>query len=312
VGLVGCGRWGALILRDLRLLGCRVTAVARSVESRRRAEAGGADVVLSVAALPQVDGVVVATTTFTHAEVIESLLDRRVPIFVEKPLCDVAADADRIAARAADRVFVMDKWRYQPGIRELARIAASHELGPVVGLRTFRLGWGNPHETSDSVWVLAPHDLSIALEVLGQVPSARSAVAEWAGGDLVGLVGICGDAPWHVLEISSRRRTNRRAVQLLCRDGIAELDDSHSTHVCVTRTPGGRGMAAPEIELREVPGEMPLLAELRVFVEHLAGGPPPRSAAAEGAAVVRVLTDLRQLAGVPDSTRSPTEGTATF
>jgi predicted dehydrogenase len=299
VGLIGCGRWGALILRDLQLLGCHVTVVARSIDSRRRAADGGADIVPSVGALPPVDGIVVATTTRTHAEVIDSILDRGVPVFVEKPLCDAAADADRIVERAADRVFVMDKWRYHPGVRELGRIAATQELGAVVGLRTFRLGWGNAHDESDSVWVLAPHDLSISLEVLGQVLPARAAVGEWAGDDLVGLVGVCGDSPWHVLEVSSRRRTNRRAVQLLCRGGIAELDDSYSTHLCITRGPTGRGKTAPEPERREVSGEMPLLAELRAFLQHLRGAAPPRSSAAEGATVVRVLSDLRRLAGVP-------------
>jgi Trk K+ transport system NAD-binding subunit len=34
VGLVGCGRWGRHILRDLVALGCEVHVVARSEESR--------------------------------------------------------------------------------------------------------------------------------------------------------------------------------------------------------------------------------------------------------------------------------------
>ncbi len=62
VGLVGCGNWGRHILRDLVALGCRTTVVARSQESRARAgEGGAAAVVQSVADLPAVAGVVVAT-----------------------------------------------------------------------------------------------------------------------------------------------------------------------------------------------------------------------------------------------------------
>jgi hypothetical protein len=41
-----------------------------------------------------------------------------------------------------------------------------------------------------------------------------------------------------------------------------------------------------------------LLRELRTFVEHLQGGPPPRSSAAEGALVVSAIADLRSLAGL--------------
>jgi hypothetical protein len=43
---------------------------------------------------------------------------------------------------------------------------------------------------------------------------------------------------------------------------------------------------------------MPLLLELQEFVRYLDGGPPPRSSYRDGAAIVRVLTDLRQLAGL--------------
>ena len=55
----------------------------------------------------------------------------------------------------------------------------------------------------------------------------------------------------------------------------------------------------PEPRPRSTPGEWPLLAELRAFVGHLEGGPPPRSSAADGAAGVRALAALRALAGLP-------------
>src|SRR5262245_44717467 len=69
VGLVGCGSWGVNVLRDLQALGCEVTVVARSAETRQRATVGGArSVVNDIAALGSVDGVIVATSTPTHAD----------------------------------------------------------------------------------------------------------------------------------------------------------------------------------------------------------------------------------------------------
>ena len=38
----------------------------------------------------------------------------------------------------------MDKWRYHPGVLELAAIARSERLGRVHGLSTTRVGWGHP------------------------------------------------------------------------------------------------------------------------------------------------------------------------
>ncbi|TMK26548.1 MAG: hypothetical protein E6G64_14425 [Actinobacteria bacterium] len=54
-------------------------------------------------------------------------------------------------------------------------------------------------------------------------------------------------------------------------------------------------------ETRPISTEFPLLRELRAFVEHLEGGPPPRSSAAEGAAEVAVVERLRQLAGLAEA-----------
>lgn len=305
IGLVGCGNWGQHILRDLVSLDCEVTVVARSEQSRARAAKGGArSVVARVDDLPDVDGVVVATTNATHAEIVESLLDRHVPVFVEKPFCEDRADADRLAHRAPDRIFVMDKWRYHPGIEMLGEIARSEELGPVLGIRTTRVGWGNPHLDTDGIWIFAPHDLSIALEVLGEVPRPRYALAHQVEGEPVGLYGLLGEDPWMVLEVSTRSPINRREIHLQCRDGVATLADGYSKHVQIMRDGAVSPRASVTPELREISTEMPLLRELRAFVAYLDSGPPPRSSASEGAAIVNAIADLRSLAGIVEVEKS--------
>jgi predicted dehydrogenase len=297
VGLVGCGGWGRHILRDLVALGCEVSVVARSEESRARAEEGGAaSIVGDVASLPRLDGVVVATPTATHAEVLEDVLPLGIPVFCEKALTDNPESAARLAEQAPDQLFVMDKWRYHPGVQELAAIARERRLGAVSGLRTVRVGWGNAHADVDMVWILAPHDLSIALEVLGIVPRAEAAAAQWLGDEATHLTALLqGDGWWHTFEVSARSPERTRRIELHCDGGVAALADGWDEHVTVFRD-GPDGMLEERIE---TPGELPLLAELRAFVEHLGGGPPPRSSAAEGAAIVAAIGELRRFAGEP-------------
>ena len=295
VGLVGCGRWGRNILRDLRELGCDVHVVARSPASVERAREGGARrIVDTVQDLAGVDGVVVATTTSTHAEVVERSLELDVPVFCEKPLCPDAAHASRLAALAPARLFVMDKWRYHPAVLALGAIAREGSLGAIHGLRTIRIGWGSEHDDVDAVWVLAPHDLAIALEILGELLPPRAAVAEAGARGRAGLVGLMSSGErWHVLEVSSRSPERVRRVELHCADGVAFVAGGWDEHVTVLRdTPSGE----PSEERVDTPGELPLLAELRAFVSHLSGGPAPRSSASEGALVVEHIAALRALA----------------
>ena len=218
---------------------------------------------------------------------MEAALEHGVPVFVEKPLCDDAARAVGLSELGGDRLFVMDKWRYHPGVLELAAIARSGRLGSVLGLSTTRVGWGQKHDDVDSAWILAPHDLTIALEILGRVPQPV-----WA----VGLrLGERRPAPGGDARRGAGMARPRRVVAdaasidarwtLLCADGTASLAGGWDTHVTIVR----RGRRPPTASASKRQASCPCLAELRMFVEHLGGGPPPKSSAAEGAEVVAVI-----------------------
>lgn len=300
IGLVGCGRWGRLILRDLLSLGADVT-VAATGEGALFAKQAGCKVVSEPADLPDVSGIVVATPLTTHADVIEALLLRGVPIYCEKPLCDDAARARRLAAAAPQRLFVMDKWRYHAGVRELAGIARSGELGPISGLRTTRIGYGHSHSDTDCVWTLLPHDLSIAIEILGGLLAPVSCVADLASGEVMGLIAssVTGGR-WHVAEIGIRSPVEQRSVTLFCRDGVAMLADSYADHISIIANPPSDGQkpSAPQVTRRPIGTGMPLLAELTAFIDHLNGGPSPKSSAAEAADTVAMIAELRSLARI--------------
>jgi predicted dehydrogenase len=259
---------------------------------------GAATVVERADALPGVAGVIVAAPTTVHAQVVDDVLPRDVPLFVEKPLTADPGVAARLAARGNGRLFVMDKWRYHPGVEMLGHIARSGELGPVRGLHSTRLGWDGPHPDVDCLWILLPHDLSIAIEVLGGIPEPRAARVERLACGPAGLVALLGDEPWLSIDVSVMSTSRRRELRLVCRDGVAVLPHPQAPQVEILRAfDGSRERLGPP-ETRAVSSELPLVRELRAFVDHVAGGPPPKSSAREGAAAVACLHRLRALAGL--------------
>ncbi|MDW3218104.1 MAG: Gfo/Idh/MocA family oxidoreductase [Acidimicrobiales bacterium] len=300
IGLVGCGRWGSLILRDLRSLGARVDVMVPSDRNREELLAAGASrVVTKLDELQTADGIVVASPTVTHADVLDTVVDFGVPVFVEKPMtCDAARAAD-LAARAPDRLFVMDKWRYHAGVLAIRDRVAAGDIGTPQAIRTRRVQWGSPHDDVDCTWILLPHDISIAYEVLGSIPEPVWARAFGPADRPLGLEGAAElpDGVWMHFRVGITSPEHDRRIEVVGDDGSLVLGGGWDEEIVLTRTSGA------EADVRTIPaaGELPLLAELRTFVDHLAGGPPPLSSAATGAAIVGCIAAARDLAGLPST-----------
>jgi predicted dehydrogenase len=304
VGLVGCGRWGRNILRDLRTLGCRVETADPDPEACRKALAGGAAVAVDhVDKLSHpCDAYVIAAWTSRHGQIIDRLLGTGRPIFCEKPLTNDTDHARRIAATAGNRVFVMHKWRYHPGVEKLAELVRSGEYGRVRQVSTRRLQWTTPHGDVDAIWTLTPHDLSMIYGILGFMPEPRAA-AGTADGDGKGrsLFAILGNAePTATLHVAANWPRVERVVSVAFEHGVAVLDDPLADHIKAYPGRGGQAYASAPAEERVLPvsTEFPLLRELRVFLDHVRGGPPPPTDAREGALIVETLARLRALAGL--------------
>lgn len=301
VGLVGCGRWGKNIVRDLRSLGVAVHVADIAAEARANALAhGAASVCTQVDELPSADGYIVAAPTIWHADIAETLLARGRPVFVEKPLSQDVTRARALFALAPERLFVMEKWRYHPGVEALAREAHSGALGDVLAVRTYRLGWELPHTDVDAAWILLPHDLSIAYEILGHLPPAHAAFANVPARPDLDMTAILRDATGRcqvVSEISTRHPVVRRAVVVIGTRACAQLEGACEDRIQIMDT---RRAGAPPADMREVrfDAAMPLFRELEAFVSHLCGGPAPRSSAYEGLQVVERIATLRALAGL--------------
>lgn len=296
IGLIGCGRWGRNILRDLNSLRSVVTVVDPCEQARRLALEQGAQLAVSVLEeLPSVDGYIVAVPAAMHGEIIYAVLDTKKPIFVEKPLASDAETAQDIAVRAEGQVFVMHKWRYHPGIQALTNLIQTQELGEVLSLRLNRVQWGDSHRDVDSVWTLMPHDLSIVYHMLGFLPDPRYVVTEKVQSRLESMIAVLGHTPQAIVEVSSLRPRKNRLIQVLCENGVAALTDPMAEHIEIYRF-GNWSPSETKPEYFSISREMPLMRELRSFINYIQGGPKPHSSASEGALIIKTISDLIEMA----------------
>ena len=300
IALIGCGNWGKYILRDLLSLGAEVQVVARSTSSINNAKQLGINkIVNSISELDSPDGVVVATTIGSHYQVIKETLTLfpDAIIFCEKPLTDSQDHALDLLENYSNQVFVMDKWRYHKGIIKLRELYHSGKYGKLIGIATTRLSMSNPHQDADAVWVLLPHDLSIVYEILGFLPESRLAIAETHQQYFESLTAILGKDPWVHINVSARSTRRERRIELRFENHILVLKDGYASEIEIYGWDPVKQEIANEIEKIAFADEMPLLAELKSFLDYInKTGPTPKSSLAEATQVVKVITELMQMA----------------
>jgi predicted dehydrogenase len=188
VGVAGLGYWGPNLARNFanlpgaELRWCcdwrpevreRLAAVYRQARFT-----GDLDDLL---ADPELDAVVLATPVPTHAALAVRVLEAGKHCFVEKPLAQSVADAQR-AVEAADRagkvLMVGHLLQYHPGVVKLKELAASGELGDVQYIYGNRLNLGQLRADENALWSLGAHDVSVVLHLAGEEPSELSARGE--------------------------------------------------------------------------------------------------------------------------------------
>ncbi len=294
MGLAGCGNWGKNILRDLLSLGCVVRVADPDPGARSRAvSAGAAATCADPDQLPECDGYVVAVPIPLLAPVSARLLPRDRPVFAEKTLCLSLDSADRLAKLGGEtRLFAMHKWRYHPGVDALRAVGAAGDLGELQELRLDRHAWVPDFHGGDVFWTQVVHDLTIARHVLGHLPPVAAAWARLEDGLPVGVLGVLEDRIRVVISTTARHPVARSSASLFGSLGSAALTDPYARGILVRGSGGAREIA--------VDTTFPLLLELREFVEHMNGGPPPRCPLSEARAMTTALLELRRAAGIGD------------
>ena len=182
VAVVGVGYWGKNLARNFFNLGAlgALCDAAPSGEELAREKFSGVKFYgdyASVIADPSIKAVALATPAITHYEMAKTALDAGKDVFVEKPLAIDVRHGEELVHLAAKReriLMVGHILRYHTAILKLQQLIQSGELGKINYLYSNRLNIGKIRTEENILWSFAPHDISVILALLGEMPTQVS------------------------------------------------------------------------------------------------------------------------------------------
>jgi predicted dehydrogenase len=182
VGVIGCGYWGPLLVRNFRSLpDCRLKAVCDPNTERLKHISTLYPDIEGTTQVPQflngssLDAIVIATPVQHHYSLAKASLLAGKHTFIEKPMASSSAECEElieIAQRNALVLMLDHTFLYSSPVQKIAQIVQAGDLGEIRYINCRRLNLGLFQKDINVAWDLAPHDISIILHILDEFPTA--------------------------------------------------------------------------------------------------------------------------------------------
>ncbi|MGH9856865.1 MAG: Gfo/Idh/MocA family protein, partial [Acidobacteriota bacterium] len=127
---------------------------------------------------PDVSAVIVSTSAASHYDIIKNALLHGKHVLSEKPLTTnykQAAELCKIADKV-DRVLMVDHiYLFHPAFKKIQSLMEDKAIGDLYYIYSIRTGLGPIRNDVNVLYDLAPHDLSMILEIVGKYPHSVEA-----------------------------------------------------------------------------------------------------------------------------------------
>lgn len=180
VAVVGIGNWGKNLVRNFHELGALAALcdVRSSVEEQYHQELNDVKFYREysqVLADRDIAAIVLATPAVTHYEMARQALESGKDVFVEKPLAIDVQEGELLVTLATENrriLMVGHILRYHPAVIKLQTLIEEGALGQVEYLYSNRLNIGKIRTEENILWSFAPHDISVILALLNEMPTS--------------------------------------------------------------------------------------------------------------------------------------------
>jgi predicted dehydrogenase len=315
VAVVGCGYWGPNLVRNFQALPeaqlvacCDLDQAALTRMGQLYPHARLISEAEQLFADPTVDAVAIATPARSHYALARAALLAGKHVLVEKPLAMTSGEARALTelAREQGRVLMVGHvFEYHPAVQYIKGMLDAGDLGQVFYLYSTRVNLGRVQQDINALWSIAPHDISILLYLLGQMPEKVSAQgASFLNGRVEDVVFLTLTFPRSVLAhvhvswldpSKARRLTIVGSRKMVVYDDVADEGKVKVYDKGVYRKGDeifgefqyrvhAGDIAIPKIDMTE-----PLRLECAHFLDCVREGKEPRTGGENGERVVRVL-----------------------
>ena len=311
---IGTGYWGKNLVRNFyNLPGCRLRVCCDldpDLLAKNAILYPGVSLTQDYSQVledPSVDAVVLASPAVKHYEMAKLALEAGKHAYVEKPLTLSADDAEELCEIAEARGLVLmvgHLMEYHPGVRKLKQLVEDGSLGDIHYLYAQRLNLGIIRKDENALWSLAPHDVSIALYLLGQEPDTVSARGESYLQPGIEDVVFCNlhfkNRAMAQIQVSWLDPHKIRQITVVGSQKMAVFDDVEATEKIRIYDKGVNGndyasygdaltLRTGDITIPKIDMTEPLKTECEHFLSCIKEGKTPRSDGRDGLRVVKVL-----------------------
>jgi UDP-N-acetylglucosamine 3-dehydrogenase len=257
--------------------------------------------------LAKADAAVVAVPSELHEDVMRQIIERGLPVLLEKPVAVDFAAAERIRRSAAEQgvqVLVGHIERFNSAVEELMRHADS-----AVHIECRREGAGAGRPVGDVVSDLMVHDLDIVRALArsreGSDATINTRAAMWGNGGTEHCTALLQtDAGMTVTLVASRIGQFKRREIVLTQPGCQVIADLVRQSVTIHRlqrtefVANGRGSFRQQgtTEIPYLDSGEPLVREHHHLVDVVTNGERPIVSLDDGLAAIRLVEQVRRAA----------------
>lgn len=312
IAVIGCGYWGKNLVRNFHALDSLHTICDCDDQNLEKVGSQYPDARRDidferVLADEKIRGVVIASPAAMHYSMAKKAIEADKDVFVEKPLSLEVNEGEELVKLAAEKrkiLMVGHLLEYHPAILKLKEMVDSGELGKIEYIYSSRLNLGKFRTEENILWSFAPHDISVILMLLDEMPVQVSAHGgQYLNQDIadvtVTTMDFTGGTKAHIF-VSWLHPYKEQKLIVIGSEKMAVFDDVVSDDKLVVyhhriewhgKVPVPNRKEAMPVEFMM---EEPLKLECQHFLETIKTREKPRTNGEKGLAVLRVLDACQQ------------------